>query len=569
MTPSRPDTSALRILAVASALFSLVLAGLLVMNQQQREALDPVLSEEAKAIDQLAAQHLANPGDETLRAEILQRDQALRQQYFDRAALARAGVLLLLGGLLTFVLTVRRLTTQSVEVPEGEVADDRVAARLVLALAVLFMLGTVTLFALQQSRATAIAQPPTDDPTAGPDISTGGGSPTVDETAPYWPGWRGPGGAGVSEMADLPTAWNQGRGDGIAWKVEIPLGGRSAPIIHGTRVIASGASGTEQKLFAFDLRTGELLWAGEKPIDPAAPALPASAASDGEVDYATPTPTTDGKQVYVLYNNGEVAAFDIASGELVWMQAVGQTHRSKTGIVSSPVLVGSRLVVPLDDEVGRLYAFDTETGALRWMRSRDGVSEATPAVLQSPDGPARLVLHDRGSISAWNPPDGRRLWGLSVPGGAVTTSPVVRGARVYAVGADGSAFAIGVQDSPPDELLWQTPAIGEGVRVNSPVVVDGLLYRHVDGVLYCSDAETGEAVFGRPTEGITDHAWLAASTDCLFVVGKIASRVYKLGREAEELGAGTVSEPVVNGPALAPGRIVLRSRGGLIGVGQP
>ena len=76
-----------------------------------------------------------------------------------------------------------------------------------------------------------------------------------------WPAWRGPFQNGAAAETGLVEAWTPG-GAGQAWRV--PFAGRSTPVVLDGRVFVTGRAGrdvTEQEqVAAFDAATGELLW---------------------------------------------------------------------------------------------------------------------------------------------------------------------------------------------------------------------------------------------------------------------------------------------------------------------
>ena len=61
-----------------------------------------------------------------------------------------------------------------------------------------------------------------------------------------------------------------------------------------------------------------------------------------------PTPATDGTNVYVLRDSGQVLCIDAASGETRW-EGRFPTHRSK--YYASPVLADGKLYAPREDGV--------------------------------------------------------------------------------------------------------------------------------------------------------------------------------------------------------------------------
>lgn len=80
----------------------------------------------------------------------------------------------------------------------------------------------------------------------------------------------------------------------------------------------------------------------------------------GHIGNAMSTPVSDGERVYVVYGQGQVAAYDL-DGRLVWAKRLAQ----RGGINLSPLLCDQVLIIKSG---GMWYAFDTRTGKLIWER---------------------------------------------------------------------------------------------------------------------------------------------------------------------------------------------------------
>lgn len=146
-----------------------------------------------------------------------------------------------------------------------------------------------------------------------------------------------------------------------------------------------------------------------------------------EVGYASPTPITDGRSVWVLFGHGLIACVRV-SGELVWSRWLGISDENKQGYAgtdaASPVWAGGRLVVPYR----YLQALDPATGAIAWVGPAWN-HYGTPAVakmqgrdvLVTPDG--RVVDGGSGRTLA------RGLGNLNY------IAPIARGSKVWFIGS--------------------------------------------------------------------------------------------------------------------------------------
>ena len=128
--------------------------------------------------------------------------------------------------------------------------------------------------------------------------------------AENWPCFRGPTRQGISHEKDIPLEWN--RTSNIVWKTPIPGVGWSSPIVFGDRVFVTTATdkGASYRLLCLDRRTGAVLW--NKQIHRQNPGHKQRFNS-----YASSTPVTDGRYVYVLAFDGTLAAVS-NEGNVSW-----------------------------------------------------------------------------------------------------------------------------------------------------------------------------------------------------------------------------------------------------------
>src|SRR5262249_28761343 len=146
--------------------------------------------------------------------------------------------------------------------------------------------------------------------------------------------FRGPGGLGVSTDKDLPTKW--GDKENLVWKTPLPGPGGSSPIIVGDRVFLTcytgygipGEDAGDQKdlkrhLLCIDRKKGTVLWDKSVAAKLPEPRYGGFLALHG---YASSTPVSDGKQVYVYFGKSGVFAYDL-EGKQLWQADVGTgTH---------------------------------------------------------------------------------------------------------------------------------------------------------------------------------------------------------------------------------------------------
>ena len=201
----------------------------------------------------------------------------------------------------------------------------------------------------------------------GEGATTAAALPSDEQVGESWPRFRGPGGLGISAYANVPDAWDAKSGKGIVWKTPVPLPGNNSPVVWGNRVFLSGADQQRREVYCFDADSGKLLWQQEVPGTPQSTARPPKVNED--TGYAAPTTATDGRRVFAIFANGDVAAFDFA-GKLVWAKSLGLPENNY-GHASSLAMYENLLLVQFDQGTTRtpkskLLALDSATGKTVW-----------------------------------------------------------------------------------------------------------------------------------------------------------------------------------------------------------
>ncbi len=329
-----------------------------------------------------------------------------------------------------------------------------------------------------------------------------------------WPQFRGESGSAVSADAGLPNHWDLKTN--LLWKAKLPGSGASSPIILGNRIYLTCYSGygtsddaggspknLVRHLLCLDRKDGNLVWKadirGESP----------EANYQGQMrqhGYASNTPATDGKQIYVFLGTAGVHAFDM-EGKPLWKHAVG-TGTDQWGSASSVRLHDNVVIVNAAIESGRIFGLNKETGDELWKFKVDGRSWSTPALVETDAGKHELVISSTGRISGLDPTSGKELWhcaGLDdytcpsvIPGKGVAYVPGARSSAIIAVRCGGSG------DVSQSHVLWSCKQAG--ANVPTPVLYKGHLFGVGDrgGIAYCVDAETGKIDYKQrlPTDEI-------------------------------------------------------------------
>jgi outer membrane protein assembly factor BamB len=123
--------------------------------------------------------------------------------------------------------------------------------------------------------------------------------------ADNWPAWRGPSLNGISSEKNLPLKWSAE--ENITWKLTMPSWTGATPIIWGERIFLNVAEGDDLYLWCVDRTKGALLWKKH---------LSAGNTKMRKQNMSSPSPVTDGQNVWVMTGTGILKAFDFTGAEL-------------------------------------------------------------------------------------------------------------------------------------------------------------------------------------------------------------------------------------------------------------
>ena len=224
-----------------------------------------------------------------------------------------------------------------------------------------------------------------------------------------WSRFRGPNGTGVSATTNLPTEF--GPEKNVVWKTPLPPG-HSSPVLTGNRIFITAHSPTTSKdkfnyklfVIALDRQTGKMIWQREVPRTN-------KARLENVNGPASPSPVTDGANVYAFFQDFGLIAFE-ANGKEKWRLPLGPFNMFY-GFGASPTLIDDKLILPVDQDLGAyLLAVDKNTGKVKWKIARPEVISgySTPTIYQPKSGPKQLLIPESFQLSAYSVADGKRIW---------------------------------------------------------------------------------------------------------------------------------------------------------------
>jgi len=386
--------------------------------------------------------------------------------------------------------------------------------------------------------------------------------------AENWPRFRGPNGQGISDETGIPIEWTD---KDYNWKTELPGGGESSPVVWGEKVFVTcdeRASG-RRMLAALRVSDGKVLWCKEYP--------PVRYSLHGRSSYAAATPVVDAQRVYALWitpEHAQLVALDHEGADL-WQSTFAGVH-CPHGAATSPIVVDEMVVFTREQEregpsPSSWVAVDRKTGETRWEIERETsikTAYSTP-FLFSPKGraPELIFTSLAHGMTAVDPQKGKVVWELkSVFRWRVVASPIV--ADGLLIGSSGRNY---VAVRPPATSSGHPAVVrdkGAYSYCPTPVAKGNLLFIfRDDGRAYCLRGATGEEIWQAKPGGrfAGSPVWVDGRLYCITMKGNVV--VMRAAEEYELLAVNPLGEESQATPAVANGRMYLRSASQLISIG--
>jgi outer membrane protein assembly factor BamB len=405
-----------------------------------------------------------------------------------------------------------------------------------------------------------------------------------------WPQWRGPQSNGSApEAKDLPVTWSQT--DNVLWRTKLPSWSAATPIVWNDVVFITSA----EEGF---LRLGQRPAPGSEGRNPDKVFLMAVNRKDGSVRWrneidsgnklfrkqnsASPSPITDGKNVWIMTGNGKFACFTM-EGKPVWkrdLQADYGQFGLNHGYASTPLLYKDRLYVQVlhgmkTDDPSYVFMADKDTGKTIWKveRPTDAKSEspdnyATPQIAMV-GGTPQLVISGADYVTGHDLANGKELWRIggfnptNNPFNRTIASSIVIGGNVFTTSTRGRPFigfrAGGSGDVTGKNELWTNNL---GADVPTPTTDGKYIYVLNDiGIINCIDAMTGKVVYEgqRIERGTYSSSPLLADGKLYCTNEEGTTTVVKAGPQFEILGVNKLDSHTLASPVAVGNQIFIRT----------
>jgi outer membrane protein assembly factor BamB len=321
------------------------------------------------------------------------------------------------------------------------------------------------------------------------------------------------------------------------------------------------------RVYCIDRKTGKILWQRV-----AVECVPHEG-HHGNNTYASGSPTTDGKRLYVTFGSYGLFCYDL-DGNQIWQRDLGDmVTRFGWGEGASPTVYGDALAVNWDHEgSSAVHVLDAGTGQTRWQAKRDEETTWGTPLIVTYRGTEQLILNATRRVTSYDLNSGDVIWECGGQTAVPIPSPVVLGDMVICMTGyrRSAAYAIGL-DAKGD--ITNTDRIRWHHNRNTPYVPSPLLYgdrlyftKVNQAVLSCLDARTGKPLM----EGVRLPNMREIYASSLGAAG----RIYFVGRDGttvviknqaklEVLAVNRLDDPIDASPAATGRELFLRSKGRL------
>lgn len=414
-----------------------------------------------------------------------------------------------------------------------------------------------------------------------------------------WPGFRGTGDSVAK--GDYPTEWSPKKG--IAWTVDLPGYGQSAPVVWDGVVYLTAVEGQQREkgyVVALDAKTGKEKW--RHTFEPTQ-----KAKWSFTISRAAPTPCVDANGVYCFFEGGNLFAFDHA-GKVKWERNLVKDYgefQGGHGVGASPAQTADALFVLIDHR-GQSYfvAVDKATGKNKWKVDREAKGGWASPVIAMRDGKPELIASSAGTVIGYAPDTGKELWKLENVIGNTLPSASVVGDRVLFGGGNsrskddppagakgnGCLKLVAKDGKPTFETAW-TAKVGIS-NYATPLGYQGVAYFvNQVGVVYAHDLASGKELFAERIDGSCWASPVGAGGHVYFFGKDGTTTVLKAGKEFEKVASNKLwdgkpkpkdggetgggkgpgaeyGDPIVYGVAAADGAFFVRTGGQLFRVAK-
>jgi outer membrane protein assembly factor BamB len=552
--------------AVIAGIFSVIVLAFIVSNYIEVKVNN---ARREITLENLKIELRKNPDNQQLISQTRQLDLQIRQYKIQGLDFSRKGCYLLLAGAAVFLTALMSAGALRKKIHIPQLLTDRAGEQ--LRQAMWSRWAVIAGFVVASSAALLLTM------SSGVDFSIAGSQimpyPSIDQINQNWPGFRGPGGLGISVYTNIPKDWNGKTGKSILWKTKVPIHGNNSPVVWDDRVFLSGGNENKLQVFCFDTSTGKLLWSSDvKSAHLGNEEEPFEVMED--TGFAAPTVVTDGRRVYAIFATGDIGCFNF-EGKQLWSRNL-EVPDSAYSYASSLAIYRNIVLIQydqggLDSQISKLIALDGFSGQTVWETKRPVPNSWSSPTVTDIEGRPQLLTCGVPWVIAYDPSNGTELWRADCLGGDVASSPIYAGGFVFAIEAYTKLVAIradGQGDVTQTHIAW---TVEDGMPDICSPVSDGefiWLLTSFDGLLFCYKVADGTKVWEKDMRDSFIASPTLVGNNLYILSEKGIMYIIEAGPEYKELAKCELDETCHASPAFTDGRIYIRGRDNLYCIGE-
>ncbi len=401
-----------------------------------------------------------------------------------------------------------------------------------------------------------------------------------------WPYWRGIEQAGRTAEKAVVKSWSPD-GENLLWQV--PIGGRTTPIVMGDHVYFIGPVGEgeclQERVICLDADSGQTRWEHRFMVYH-------SDVVENRLGWTSLVGDPETGNVYAHGTGGEMIAFN-RDGRVLWNVSMTEVLGRISGYggrLHTPIIDEDRVIISyLNSSWGafgpgkhRYVAFNKHNGEILWWAdpgdNPHDTTYSTP-VVGVIDGVRQLVAGAAdGNVYGMKARTGEMLWKFRFTKRGLNSSVVVDGKHVFIAHSEenldntdmGRVVCIDATqrgDITETGEVWRHRELTVGYA--SPTIREGRLYVVDNSAnLYCLDAQTGKTIWefglgrvgkGSPVVTADGVIYVAEQNGVFHILKDEGDRCVSLDRD-EFTRSDNLIDEIFGSPAVTGGRVYFATR---------
>jgi outer membrane protein assembly factor BamB len=380
-----------------------------------------------------------------------------------------------------------------------------------------------------------------------------------------WPQFLGPTRDGHSTETQLNWDWPK-QGPPVVWKKAIGSGW-AGPVVADGHVILFHRIDNDEVVQALDPATGKEQWTAR---------YRTRYRDDFGFDNGPrATPTVANGSVFTLGANGDLHAWELATGQRRWSRNLLADYKASKGffgVACSPLLVGGKLLINVGGPGAGVVALDPATGNELWKATDDPASYSSPTSA-SIDGKLAAVFLTRYGLRVFDPANGKVLyelpWKPRINESVQGATPLVWNTEIFLSVSYGTGAVLTQVKGGELTEVWANDRTLSS-QYNTPVRIGEYLYgvhgRSDVGTaqLRCVAWKTGTVKWSEANFGVASLIAVDGGVLALTEAGELVRFDASADGFHQRARAAILTQPTRAAPALAKGHLFARDGSTLI-----